>query len=114
MALRKSKTVSIQKKQWQSFCQDNQILISRIGLPSSVIERQDHFEDLLMHGYLDHHDDPARFTVDQLNEEQFGLFRMLVDHYFATGYSDPGLIILSNEERNDLVKKYPEQFSRRS
>jgi hypothetical protein len=39
-----------------------------------------------MHGYLDHHDDPARFTVDQLSDGEYRALVRLTEAYFAAGY----------------------------
>jgi hypothetical protein len=75
-----------------------------------VIETQKRFEDLLMHGYLDHHDDPTRFTIDELDAKKMEEFKQLVDRYFAAGYFDPGLMAIDLEDRIRLAKKYPNQF----
>ncbi len=34
-----------------------------------------------MHGYLDHHNDPAHFTVDELDETKLLVLRELVRRY---------------------------------
>lgn len=110
MGFRKSKSVGLEKRRWRSFCAENWGLIESIGLPSPVFESQERFEDLLMHGYLDHRHDPTRFSVSELDARRLEKFKMLVDRYFGAGYSDPGLMALGHEERLRLAKKYPAQF----
>jgi hypothetical protein len=110
VGFRKSKDVGLEKKRWHSFCDENRGLIESIGLPSPVFESQERFDDLLMHGYLDHHYDPTRFIVSELDARRFEKFKMLVDRYFGAGYSDPGLMVVGHEERLRLAKKYPAQF----
>ena len=65
-----------------------------------------------MHGYLDHHDDPAKFTVDNLDLAKREKFIALVDRYFEAGYFDPGLMAVNHEERLRLAKKFPDQFDK--
>lgn len=46
------------------------MLIEATGLPLIVFESWEHFEDFLMHGYLDHHPDPVGVTVDVLTRDE--------------------------------------------
>ena|SRR5687768_10191314 len=112
MSFRRSANVGIEQRRWRAFCVGNQELIASIDLPSTVIENQERFEDLLMHGYLDHHDDPTKFTVDKLDSAKLEKFSALVDRYFEAGYFDPGLMAVSHEERLRLAKKFPDQFDK--
>ena len=81
-----------------------------IGLPESVIETHEQFEDLLIHGYLDHHDDETGFHIKQLSATQRKQFIELLNDFFADGYYNPGLMVQSDEEREGLAKRYPTQF----
>ena len=101
-------------RKWDQFCQANIELIRRIGLPVSTVDTWDRFADLLMHDYIDHHDDPFGFTIDELTPEQRALFIVLIDKYFAAGFSDPGMghwLVGGYEEFYKLVRKYPAGFS---
>ena len=109
MSFRKKNNYA-EKKRWQSFCAQHANLIDSLHFPSAVIEKQECFEDLLMHGYLDHHDDPTRFTIDEFDSLKMEKFKTLIDRYFASGYFDPGLMAVDLEERLRLAKKYPDQF----
>lgn len=110
LSFRKKKDDGHEKRRWQSFCAENADLIASLDLPSPVIETQERYEDLLMHGYLDHHHDPTRFTIDEFDATKIENFKQLVDRYFAAGYFDPGLVAVGFEERLRLAKKYPDRF----
>lgn len=99
-----------EKLKWNHFCEANKDLIERIGLSTPTIETQERFEDFLMHGYIDHHDDWSKSTVGKLDEEKYKLLKRLVEDYFEAGYFDPGLMAVSHEERIELARKYPKQF----
>lgn len=101
-------------RKWNAFYQANRELIARIGLPGPTVDTWDRFADLLMHGYIDHHDDPSKFFIEELTPDRYALFKELVDMYFGAGFSDPGMhhvIVGGMEEWVTLVKKYPKQFS---
>lgn len=104
MSFRRSKNEVVEQERWRAFCAANEQLIARLELPSPVVETQDRFEDLLMHGYLDHHHNPTKFSLDSLDSAKMEDFRALVDRYFETGYFDPGLMALGEEKRQRLAK----------
>lgn len=79
-------------------------------MPTPTIETQGRFEDLLMHGNLDHHEDWSNFSVSHLSPEPYEAFQVLAEKYFAAGYGDPGLMVVPHQERIRLAKKYPKQF----
>ena len=110
MGYRKSKNGLVGERRWSTFCIDNRDLIAIVDLPSQVVETQERFEDFLMHGCLDHHNDPTKFSVNKLDSAKLEKLRELVDRYFEAGYFDPGLMVLGHEERLRLAKKYPDQF----
>ena len=111
MGPRRSKAKSKRDRSWKSFCDRHSDLVAKSHLPREVLATHDRFMDLLMHGYLDHHDDPHAFTVDQLAHVEFAAFRELVYAYFAAGYSDPGLMALPHADAMELRRMYPSQFS---
>lgn len=106
-----------EKRKWEAFCQTNWELIERTDIPLTTIETLDRFYDLLMHGYLDHHDDPLKFSLHRLQRsdpERFELFKELVDRYFEAGFSNPGMTpaaVGGREGYLNLVRKYPGRFS---
>ena len=105
-----NKKIRDRTMRWASFCETNMVLIDQIGLPTTTIDTEERFADLLMHGHIDHHEDWSGFSVRQLSPERYTRFKVLVDRYFAAGYDDPGLMAVEHEERVRLAKKYPEQF----
>ena len=51
------------------------------------------FVDFLMHGYIDHHADPTRFSARELSSDESVLLMDVISRYFAAGFPDPGLAI---------------------
>jgi hypothetical protein len=91
---------------WRAFVDRNQALIEAAGLPLIVIESVDHWEDFLMHGYLDHHDDPAGFSVDQISERQYNALVQLVESYFVSGYDYFTPIALRYKDQLRMYDKF--------
>jgi hypothetical protein len=110
MSYRRTKQQAIEAKRWREFCDRHAKLIQGAAVPESLMASEEMFDDLLMHGVIDHHPDPTRFNVDRLTAAQRAKFRDLVFAYFVAGYGDPGLMVLSVDDREKLRKKYPEQF----
>jgi hypothetical protein len=101
-------------RKWNIFYQANKELIEKIGLPGPTVDTWGRFADLLMHGIIDHHDDPTHFDLNDLSPEKLKLFRMLVDRYFEDGFSNPGIhpaIIGGHKAFLKLIRKYPKAFS---
>jgi hypothetical protein len=78
-------------RRWNAFYRANKELIEEIGLPGPTVDTWDRFADLLMHGIIDHHDDPTHFDLDQLSRAKRKLFRLLVYRYFEAGFANPGM-----------------------
>lgn len=55
---------------WRKWILEDQQALNSCGLPLLVIKNEEHWWDFLEHGYLDHHDDPSGFTVDDLSPEE--------------------------------------------
>jgi hypothetical protein len=66
MSFRRSKAAALESRSWRDFIQANAALFQASGVPSSLYESRELFDDLLMHGYIDHHSDPTHFFVGQL------------------------------------------------
>ena len=84
----------------------NNEVIRAAGLPESVINPISRWDDFLMHGYVDHHDDPSRFTVDELSEEQYYALVQLVESYFAFGYEYFTPMALRSEDQQLLYDRF--------
>ena len=71
------------KRAWLAFIGRHAKLLTEAALPELITESQDHWDDFLMHGYLDHHADPSGFTVNCLSVNQRGALKQLVGRYVA-------------------------------
>ena len=104
VGFRRSKESAGRAVRWSRFKQDRADLFEESGLPSHVYETEAHFQDFLMHGYLDHHERPCSFRVDHLSGSQKGILRQLVVWYLA-GFGDPGLSLFGSEEDNAIRRE---------
>lgn len=73
-------------RRWKIFRDQHRALINGSGLPEAYIEKQPMFMDFLMHGYIDHHTDSRRFTVEDMSPAEHQAFESLVREYFRSGY----------------------------
>ena len=106
MGYRRSKENAEAARNWSTFVARNRRVVEAAGLPQAVTESINHWDDFLMHGYLDHHDDPAGFTVDQLSDEQYAALLQFVESYFAGGYEYFTPVVLRDEDRHRLEMRY--------
>lgn len=87
MAFRLASAIILKRKKWHQFCLEHQALIDMTGLPMTVFETWERFEDFLLHGYLDHHPDPAAAAIDTLTEDQKQAFNLLKQQFEDTWYT---------------------------
>ena len=106
MGYRRSKNTAEAARQWSTFVARNREVIEVAGLPKVVTESIDHWDDLLMHGHLDHHLDPTGFTVEQLTEQQYTALLQLVESYFVSGYEYFTPLALRIEDWERLETRY--------
>ena len=55
---------------WRKWVLMHQQALDECGLPLRVLQDEDHWWDFLESGFLDHHDDPTRFDLEQLSQTQ--------------------------------------------
>lgn len=113
MGFRRSKEKSINKMKWVKFFNENKDLMYDTGLPLIYLESKELFDDFLMHGFIDHHDVDVEFTTDDMNDEQYKSFKILVWKYFEAGYKNPGLMVFDYEYTQKLKERYPKLFTYR-
>ncbi len=106
MGYRRSKRKVEAAGGWTTFVARNKNLIYAAGLPEPVTKSIDHWDDFLMHGYLDHHEDPHGFSVDQLSEQQYGAVLQLVESYFVSGYEYFEPVALRSEDSRALNDQF--------
>ena len=73
-------------RRWKMFRDQHRALIDITALPEAYVERESMFTDFLMHGYIDHHADTRRFTVEDMSPAEHQAFESLVREYFRSGY----------------------------
>ena len=109
MPYRKRKEKFYNKKRWKLFVDENKEFFQNAGLPLSIIEDEEYWIDFLMHGYLDHHENPLRFNVKQLNEKQYNILKELVCKYFGVGFSYFSPIALSSLDQDEVRKNFAKE-----
>ena len=91
MSFRRSKQQADSVRAWREFIQSHEQLLQASGVPANIYQSREMFDDLLMHGHIDHHQDPTRFSVGNLSQEQQTLLTEIVAAYLQAGFSDPGI-----------------------
>lgn len=76
------------------------------GLPPHATQSVDHWDDLLMHGRFDHHEDPSHFEIGRLTEDQYATLVDVVESYFLAGYEYFTPMALKIEDRNRLASRF--------
>lgn len=92
MSFRRNKTAARRSHAWRTFLQANRTLLQESGVPISLRESRELFEDLLMHGCIDHHPDPTDFLVGQLSARQREALTQVIVRYLQAGFPDPGFV----------------------
>ena len=68
-----------EEKDWRDWLRRHRHLVEASGLPELVLSDSEHWYDFLDHGTLDHHEDPLRFSVDDLSiRRKATLLRLLM------------------------------------
>lgn len=86
MGFRRKKSEVLGKKRWHDFLIENHRLIEQIGLPETVVGTEERFDDFLMHGYIDHHDDPSKFTIEHLDDDKYRKCFELIERCIEAGF----------------------------
>src|SRR6478672_7980184 len=91
MSFRRSKTAAREARAYRDFVQANAAMFQASGVPISLYESRELLDDLLMHGYIDHHPDPTHFFIGQLSDGQRAALVEVVVRYLRAGFPDPGI-----------------------
>jgi hypothetical protein len=84
---------------WRDWLRQNEIVLNECGLPEIVLRSESHWWDFLMHGYLDHHSDPSKFTVDDLSKEQMQCLKKFLESELTANEIASSLILLQLESK---------------
>jgi hypothetical protein len=98
---------------WDDFVEAQVGRFRKSGLPPAVIASRDHWEDFLSHGYLDRHEDPDDFTVEELDDDRYAILRDLVLAYFRAGFAFFVPIALRPEDYTDMAQEFADLRDRR-
>jgi hypothetical protein len=107
MSFRRKRTDRLEAKHWADFTGRHHALILRSNLPPSVTDTEERWTDFLMHGCIDHHDDPFHFIAEELNSAQYQAVVQLLIHYIEEGNPVviPALGLALRKEDADRIKK---------
>ena len=75
---REGKKLLHDEAEWVKWRKEYEDLIEGSGLPELVVSNADHWYDFLDHGYLDHHEDPLHFSLQNLTVRQKAFCLQLV------------------------------------
>jgi hypothetical protein len=82
---------------WREWLRENEDALNECHLPDIVLSSEAHWWDFLMHGYLDHHDDPSGFVVDNLSPGEMRCLKRLLESKL-TGEEKQSALILGQLE----------------
>ena len=99
MNFRRSTEQAEAANRWKAFVATHHGLVRTTGLPQLVFDSEAIFIDLLMHGYLDHHEDPYGVRIAELPPLGYNALRDLAERYFADGFGWFSPIGLTTETR---------------
>ena len=112
MSYRRTPSDRAATQQWAEFCAHNESLIQTASLPPSVTDTEDRWSDFLMHGWVDHHDDPYHFSVEQLAGSGYAALLQLATRYFEAGYPYFTPISLQPEDQRRLAERFgPQEYA---
>ena len=112
MTHRRSPDKAAATRAWDRFVSANAPIIAASGIPNTYLASVDHFDDFLMHGYLDHHRDDAGFKIESLSADQRANLVLLVESYFAAGYEWFTPLALRPAEQKRLGSRFGEPGAR--
>ncbi len=100
MAFRRSREEAATNRAWERFLQDHTDEIRLIGLTEPIVRNRERSEDFLMHGYLDHHDDPSGSSVHQMTDDQHARLSEFAGRFMtAFGHLDENELIALRHAR---------------
>jgi len=58
-----------EKALWKDWLSEHKNALEKCNLPEIVLKSRNHWEDFLLHGFLDHHSETSNFSIDDLSQE---------------------------------------------
>jgi hypothetical protein len=106
MSFRRSREQMRAEREWVGFVAANRKRLQAAGLPLLATQSVAHWDDLLMHGHFDHHEDPSHFLIGSLTDDQYNVLVGLVESYFLAGYEYFRPIALKIEDQSRLSSRF--------
>ncbi|MFN8261002.1 MAG: hypothetical protein U0X41_08735 [Chitinophagales bacterium] len=92
---------------WKKFVKENDDLINKAGLPLDYYTNEELWIDFLLHGYIDHHTDYVKFSIDNIANEEYKVFIVLIRKYFESGFQFFNALAIKEENiRNEFTNKF--------
>ncbi len=99
----------INRQRWKSFVREQSALITITSIPESYFKSEKVWIDFLIHGYIDHHNDQEKYSVDHMSDSDYESFCQLVENYFEYGFSYFTPLAFRNQQEIEFLrKKYDE------
>ena len=105
MSFRRGQGVALESRSYREFLQETASIIQASGIPFSLFESREYFDELLMHGYIDHHDDLTHFFVGKLSDKPKDAFVEAVVRSLRAGFPDPGLGCFISPIRDEVFQR---------
>ena len=106
MGSRRSPEQTRAEREWSGFVAANLGRLQAAGLPALAGRSVAHWDDLLMHGRLENHEDPSHFEIGGLTDDQYAVFVDLVESYFLAGYEYFTPVALKIEDQDRLCRRF--------
>ncbi len=90
---------------WREWLRENERALNECHLPEIVLSSEAHWWDFLMHGYLDHHDDPSDFSLDNLSPEEMRCLKNFLESHLAEEERQSALVLAQLEGKLRSVSK---------
>lgn len=81
---------------WTKWRQENEPSIAASGVPDLVVSTADYWYDFLAHGYLDHHEDPSQFAIEDLTIRQKAFLLQLIGTEVDGFSSNTGQMLIAD------------------
>jgi hypothetical protein len=101
MSFRRSKDAATEKRRWKTFVGQQQDNLRAIGMPEQIYREKAQFDHWVMHGH--HPLDPSGFAIEHVDATSRKILLNLLRAYLDAGFNDPGIAILSDHEKRQLL-----------
>lgn len=112
MGFRRKKPDVKARREWDEFVSRSIALIQEIGLPSAIMQTEEHWQDFLYNGQLEIDDDPTEFTHPNVQAPSYSALVRLIESYFEMRNQSfdlwPAMLLFDDQQR--LMKIFSEKI----